>query len=75
MNDEEKFRFPLHMKPGFGDKYDKDVVIGSPMRYTLNDDVILMGIVVDWTDGPDGGVELTIEAPFNPQEFQSDESA
>jgi hypothetical protein len=68
-DDEQPYRFPLRMKPGFGSQYTREQTVGSPIRYTLGDgdgdgdgEVIVEGFVVGWIDEPDGGVTLTVEA-------------
>lgn len=35
---------------------------GTPIRWKLNDDVVMTAVVVDWTDEPDDSITLTIEA-------------
>lgn len=55
-------RFTLPMKSSFRDKTDREQTIGSPIRWSLGDDVMMQGVVVDWTDEPGGGVTLTVEA-------------
>jgi hypothetical protein len=51
----------MSMKPGFAQKYPRDKVVGSPIRQSLNGDVMTTGVVVDWIDEADGGVTLVIE--------------
>lgn len=55
-------RFTLPMKASFREKTDRESTIGSPIRWSLDGDVMMQGIVVDWRDEPDGGVTLTVEA-------------
>ncbi|WP_158995286.1 hypothetical protein [Streptomyces sp. QHH-9511] len=51
------------MKPEFRDIADRETTIGSPIRWVLGeDDVMMQGVVVDWTDEPDGRITLTVEA-------------
>ncbi|MGW7359642.1 hypothetical protein ACWGI0_24165 [Streptomyces sp. NPDC054802] len=50
------------MDPSFRERTDREQAIGSPIRWRLGDDVMMQGVVVDWTDEPDGGVTLTVEA-------------
>ncbi|MFE3856780.1 hypothetical protein ACFXPN_37305 [Streptomyces griseorubiginosus] len=60
--DDAPVRFTLPMKPSFREKADRDSAIGAPIRWRSDEDVILQGVVVDWTDEPDGAVTLTVEA-------------
>ncbi|HCA86979.1 MAG TPA: hypothetical protein DEQ61_16720 [Streptomyces sp.] len=55
-------RFTLPMKPSFREKTDKEGALGKPIRWSLDGDVMMQGVVVDWRDEPDGGVTLTVEA-------------
>lgn len=55
-------RFTLPMKPSFKEKADRDSTIGTPIRWSMGDDVMMQGVVVDWTDEPDGSITLTVDA-------------
>ncbi|MBM0228215.1 MULTISPECIES: hypothetical protein [Micromonospora] len=58
---EEPLRYEMSMKPGFGQKYTREQAIGSPIKQSLNGDVMTTGIIVDWIDEADGSVTLVIE--------------
>lgn len=55
-------RFTLPMKPSFRQTADRDKTIGSPIRWRLDNDVMMQGVVVEWKDEPDGSVTLIVEA-------------
>lgn len=55
-------RFTLPMKPSFREKTDKEGALGTPIRWRMDDDVMMQGVVVDWHDEPDGSITLTVEA-------------
>ncbi|MEU1908474.1 hypothetical protein [Streptomyces hygroscopicus] len=61
-DDSTPVRFTLPMKPSFREKANREQAVGTPIRWSLGEDVMMQGIVVDWTDEPDGGVTLTVEA-------------
>lgn len=61
-NPAEPVRFTVPLKPTIHAKATREDVVGSPMRWQMGDDTMMEGIVVDWTDDPDGGVTLTVEA-------------
>lgn len=55
-------RFTVPMEPAFREVATRDQTIGKPMRWRIDDSVMMQGIVVDWTDEDDGSVTLTVEA-------------
>lgn len=55
-------RFTLPMLPSFREKADRESTIGSPIRWRLDNDVMMQGVVVEWKDEPDGSVTLIVEA-------------
>lgn len=55
-------RFELPMKPSFRETATKGKAMGAPIRWSLDGEVIMQGVVVDWRDEPDGSVTLTVEA-------------
>lgn len=59
--DDSPVTFPLRMKASFREKATKEQAVGSPIRWRTDDDVLMQGVVVGWTDEEDGGVTLTIE--------------
>ncbi|MFF2864485.1 hypothetical protein ACFVSX_31975 [Streptomyces rubiginosohelvolus] len=60
-------RFTVPLKPSIHEKASREDVVGSPMRWQMGNDTMIEGIVVDWTDEPDGGVTLTVEASSPPE--------
>lgn len=60
--DDGPTRFTLPMKPSFREKATREDALGAPIRWRSDHDVMLEGVIVDWTDEPDGGVTLTVEA-------------
>jgi hypothetical protein len=54
-------QFEISMKPEFAQKYNRDEIVGTPIRKCVDDQVAFTGIVVDWVDGPDGSVTLIVE--------------
>lgn len=54
-------RFPLRMEPTFREKASREGALGKPMRWSLDGDVMMEGVIVDWQDKPDGSITLTIE--------------
>jgi hypothetical protein len=62
VDNRDKVRFTLPMKGEFRHKYTKEQTIGVPIRWTIEDDVMMQGFVVDWIDRPDGNVDLVVEA-------------
>lgn len=61
MDSEKPVRFTVPMRASFKDKVTRDQAIGQPMRWRLEDSVMMQGIVVDWADEEDGSVTLTVE--------------
>jgi hypothetical protein len=59
---EAPVRFTLPMKPSFREKTDRERALGAPIRWSIDGDVMMQGVVVDWRDEPDGSITLTIEA-------------
>lgn len=49
------------MKPSFRETADRAKAVGAPIRWAIDGDVMMQGVVVDWTDEPDGSVTLTVE--------------
>lgn len=61
MTEEQPVRFTVPMKPSFRQKTTKEQALGSPIRWRSEGDVLMQGVVVDWTDEPDGSITLTVE--------------
>lgn len=61
-NSEAPARFTLPMKPSFRESPGKEKTLGAPIRWSLDGEVMMQGVVVDWQDEPDGSVTLTVEA-------------
>ncbi|MFF7824166.1 hypothetical protein ACFZCM_02985 [Streptomyces rochei] len=57
-------RFTLPMEPSFREKTDREGALGKQIRWSLDGDVMMQGVVVDWQDEPDGSVTLTVEASY-----------
>lgn len=55
-------RFELPMKPSFRETTDRAEAVGAPIRWSLDGQVMMQGVVIDWRDEPDGSVTLTVEA-------------
>lgn len=49
------------MKPSFRETADRAKAVGASIRWAIDGDVMMQGVVVDWTDEPDGSVTLTVE--------------
>jgi hypothetical protein len=61
MTEEQPVRFTVPMKASFREVTTREGTIGKPMRWRMDDSVMMQGIVVDWTDEADGSITLTIE--------------
>lgn len=59
---DEPVRFTLPMKASFRQTATKEQAVGAPIRWRTDEDVMLEGVVVEWTDEEDGSVTLTVEA-------------
>ncbi len=59
-NDGEPIRYTIPMRRKFSDAHRRGQVIGSPIRQTLNGDVMITGIVVDWIEHDDY-IDLVVE--------------
>lgn len=60
--DDGPTRFTVPMKPTFRERTTREETVGSPIRWRSEDDVLMQGVVVDWTDELDGSITLTVEA-------------
>jgi hypothetical protein len=54
-------QFEISMKPEFAREHSRDEIIGTPIRKSVEDQVVFTGIVVDWVDELDGSVTLVVE--------------
>ncbi|WP_030757146.1 hypothetical protein [Streptomyces sp. NRRL F-5135] len=62
MPEEQPIQFTVPMKPSFREVATPETAVGKPMRWRMDDSVMMQGVVVDWADEPDGSVTLTVEA-------------
>ncbi|MDP5310361.1 hypothetical protein [Streptomyces poriferorum] len=62
MTTEKPVRFTVPLKASFREKFKREKVIGEQMRWSIEDSVMMQGVVVDWQDDEDGGITLTVEA-------------
>lgn len=58
---DEPTRFTVPMTANFRQVTTKEQAIGNPMRWRIEGDVMMQGVVVDWVDEDDGTITLTIE--------------
>jgi hypothetical protein len=59
----EPFKITVPMAAKFRNAYARDQVIGSPLKLTVKDRVMI-GVVVDWIDEDHSGVTLVVEGPL-----------